>query len=232
MIDRRPWLSPASYLGFLVWALLLVALLPDRQLALLLAAVLAFGWLDRRAGLHVLASHRFWLFVLSILAFSPFVLGKADVRWGVLGLSRIGLETGFWMALRAATLMLAFSVSVAALSVAQTIHLFDRLGLRGLGFALGVALNVGPVLRETVEAAYHTLRLRGGLRRPVHTARLFLITIIANSLRHGDDVVQAASARAFDPAAPSPQAGPVLDRTDKIFLAGLAAIGVGLVLLT
>ena len=230
MTGLRTRLNPGSYLAFLVWALLLVALLPDARLGPLLALVVAFGWLNGGGGLRALSSHRFWLFILSTLAVTPFILGEPDVRWGILHLSRAGLETGLWMAMRAATLMLAFGASVAALSVAQMIHVFDELGLRGLGFALGVALNAGPVLRDTVEAGYHTLRLRGGLRRPAQATRLFLVTVIANSLRYGDDVVQAASARAFDPAARAPQGEPILGRVDGAFIAGLAALGVGLLL--
>lgn len=229
-LPRAP-LRPASHLAFLVWALSLVALLPDSRLGLLLAAILAFGCLDRQAGLRVLANRRFWLFILSTLALAPFVLGEADLRWGVLRLSRTGLWMGAWMALRAAALMLAFSVSLGALSVAQMVGLFNGLKLRGLGFALGVALNLGPVLRETVEATYHTLRLRGGLRRPLHNARLFLITVIANALRYGDDVVKAASARSFDPAASLPRAAPLLGRADKVFIIGLAVVGGGVLLL-
>jgi energy-coupling factor transporter transmembrane protein EcfT len=45
----------------------------------------------------------------------------------------------------------------------------------------------------------HTLRLRGGMRRPWTTLRLFLITTVANTLRYGDEVVDAAAVRAFDP---------------------------------
>jgi energy-coupling factor transport system permease protein len=227
----RAGLSPVSSLAFLAWSLLLVALLPDAQVWPLLSAVVAFGWLNGGSGLRTLAHRRFWLFVLSILALSPFILGEADVHWGIVRLSREGLEIGLRMALRAATLTLAFSVSLGALSVAQMIRLFDAVGLRGLGFALGVALNVGPTLRDVVEAAYHTLRLRGGFRRPVHNTRLFLVTAIANSLRYGDDVVTAASARAFDPAAGSIQGGLTLSKPDWALIVGLATAGTGLLLL-
>jgi energy-coupling factor transporter transmembrane protein EcfT len=102
--------------------------------------------------------------------------------------------------------------------------------MRGLGFALGVALNLGPVLRDTVEAAYHTLRLRGGFHRPIEAARLFLVTVIANGVRYGDDVVQAASARAFDPGAVPRRGVRIVGWVDKVFIAGLAAVGVGLLL--
>ena len=221
-------LGPGAYLAFLSWALLLVALLPDSQLWALLLLVVAFGGLSGGEGLRVLTRGRFWLFVLSILALSPFILGEADVRWGGLPLSRAGLEAGAGMALRAATLALAFSVGVGGLSVARLMHLFDGLGVRGLGFALGVALNLVPVLQDVVGAAYHTLRLRGGFRRPVQNTRLFLITVIANALRYGDDVVKAASARAFDPTARLPQSRPILGSADVALIAGLAAVGAGL----
>lgn len=230
MTDLRAALGPGGYLAFLLWALLLVALLPDNRLGLLLIVVLAFGWLNGRAGWLMLTRRRFWLFILSIAALAPFLLGEPDVRWGALPLSRAGLEAGLWMAVRAMTLMLAFSVSLGGLSVTQMTRLFDALGLRGLGFALGVALNLGPVLRETVEATYHTLRLRSGFRRPVQSLRLFLVTVIANALRYGDDVVRAASARAFDPTIPLQRGNRILGRADKALIAGLVVVGVGLLL--
>ena len=232
MTSPRLRLSPGSYLAFLLWALLLVALLPDGRLWLLLVIVLALGRFSGKGGLQVLARRRFWLSILSILALSPFILGKADLQWGILRLSRAGLETGLWMALRAATLILAFGVSLGVLTVTQMIRLFDTVGLRGLGFALGVALNLMPVLRDVVGAAYHTLRLRGGFRQPVQTMRLFLITIIANALRYGDDVVKAASARAFDPTASPTRINGILNPADKVFIAGLVAVGVGSLLST
>ena len=231
MIKAGARLKPISFLAFLGWSLLLVAVLPDRLSWLLLMAVVAFGWFNGGSGLRALARRRFWVFILSILALSPLILGEADVRYGWLRFSRTGLETGLWMALRAATLTLAFSVSLGSLTVTQMMHLFESIGLRGLGFALGVALNIGPVLRDVIEAAYHTIRLRGGFRRPISNAPLFLVTMIANSLRYGDDVVVAASARGFDPGGPSSQVDPLAGRVDRAFIAGLAAVGAGLLLL-
>ncbi len=208
-----------------------MALLPESRLLPLLVAVLVFGWLWGRPGLRVLLSRRFWLFLLTIVAVAVLILGETDLRWSVFCLSRQGLTIGLWMALRAVTLTLAFSVSVGALSVAQLVRLFDGVGLRGLGFALGVALNLGPVLRDTVEAAYHTLRLRGGLRRPLRAAQLFVVTTISNALRYGDDVVKAASARAFDPNARLSWSARLVSRADWVFVAGLITLGAGLLVL-
>jgi energy-coupling factor transporter transmembrane protein EcfT len=192
-------LSPWGYLVFLLWMLLLVGLLPDQRVTLLLGSVLLFALLTGGGGLRPLRRPRFWTLILSALALGPLVLGEKDLAWGWLRLSREGFWMGLWMALRALCLTVAFSVALNALSVSEMARLFETVGLKGLGFALGVALNLLPTLQETSEATYHTLRLRGGFRRPCQALKLFLVTVIANALRHSDDVVNAAAARAFEP---------------------------------
>lgn len=219
-----------SCLGFLVWALLMVALLPDHRIGLVLAAVLGFGLLNGGAGLEIVLRPRFWVFILSILALSPLVLGEPDVCWGVFRLSREGLAAGLRMALRALVLMLTFSTTLSALTFSQLVQLFARVGLRGLGFALGVAFNLIGVLQDVVTSAYHTIRLRGGWRRAWHNAPLFLVTVVANALQYGDDVVKAATARAFDPASRRPCSGnSSFSRFDKAFIAGLLTVAIALV---
>ena len=231
MTRARRQLGTWSYLGFLLWALLMVALLPDHRLNLVLAAVLGFGLLNGGAGLGIVLRPRFWLFILSILALSPFILGEPDAYWGVFRLSREGLATGFRMALRAVALMLTFSTTLSTLTISQLVDLFTRIGLRGLGFALGVAFNLIAVLQDVVASAYHTIRLRGGWRRARSNAPLFLVTVVANALQYGDDVVKAATARAFDPAIRRPHPGnSSISRFDKVFIAGLLTVSVGLML--
>jgi energy-coupling factor transporter transmembrane protein EcfT len=134
------------------------------------------------------------------------------------------------MALRALCLTVAFSVALDALSVSEMARLFEMVGLKGLGFALGVALNLLPTLRETATTAYHTLRLRGGFRRrPWQTLKLFLVTVIANALRHSDDVVNAAAARAFEPTVRRRE--PVrFQRADGLLAVMLLGLGFGLAL--
>lgn len=224
--------GPGSYLAFLLWALLMVAALPGPHLLPVTAAILLFAVMTGGRGLRIFARPRFWLFILFILALSPFLLGEPDLRWGMLGLSRDGLTAGCWMALRAMSMMLAFSAVLEALTVSQLINLFDQLGLRGLGFALGVALNLLLTLQDVVGAAYHTIWLRGGWRRPLRNGQLFLVTVIANALRYGDDIVRAATARGFDPAAKPKKQRPnrLLGRFDRVFLIGLVASAAGLLL--
>ena len=219
-------LSLASHVLFLLWTLILVAALPDARAWLLLSAVFALGGVLGGHGERILLNRRLWLFILATLALSPFILEEPDVCYAVVCFSRAGFWMGVWMAARAMALMLAVGSSFAGLSISRLMLAFDALGWRGLGFALGVALNLGAILPASVEAAYHTIRLRGGFRRPVQAARLFLVTVIANALRYGDDVIKAAWARAFDPAArPNVRPAPRLAWPDALFAAVLALVG-------
>jgi energy-coupling factor transporter transmembrane protein EcfT len=226
MTDLSPW----GYLVFLLWTLLLVGLLPDQRVTLLLGTVLLFALLTGGDGLRPLRRRRFWTLILSALALGPLVLGEKDLAWGWLQLSRAGFWMGLWMALRALCLTVAFSATLNALSVSEMARLFETVGFKGLGFALGVALNLLPTLQDTSEVAYHTLRLRGGFCwRPWQALKLFLITVIANALRHSDDVVNAAAARAFEPTVRLGE--PVrFQRADGLLAVALLSLGFGFAL--
>ena len=87
-----------------------------------------------------------------------------------------------------------------------------------------------PTIQDTVTNAYQALRLRGGFRRQRRQAlRLLLVTVVVNSLRHADDVVSAAEARAFslDRMRPRPVGW---SRADLALAAGLVVVGLVVVL--
>jgi energy-coupling factor transporter transmembrane protein EcfT len=166
-----------------------------------LAAVeMAFGLAWSRGGLRLLRRPRFWTFILTAAALGPFLIGEPDVTLGPLHLSREGFTAGLEMGGRALALTLAFGLGVASLSLSDVVAVFDRLGLRGLGFATALAMNLLGTLREMATVTLQTIWLRGGMRRPwrAKTLRLFLVTTVANTLRYGDEVVNAAAVRAFD----------------------------------
>ena len=199
-------------------------------LAGLLLVELVFGLTHKHQGLQMLGRPRFWMLILSALALGPLLIGEPDVVWGPLRLSRQGFAAGLEMAGRATALTLAFSLGAASLSLSDVVAVFDRLGLRGLGFAAALALNMLATLQEMALVTLQTIWLRGGIRRPWTALRLFLITTVANTLRYGDEVVNAAAVRAFDPQAGRPAPLP-LRRADLWLFALLAGYtGIMLVL--
>jgi len=194
----------------------------------LLLLELAFGLVWSREGLRLLRRPRFWTLILAAVALGPFLIGEPDVALGPLCISREGFTTGLEMAGRAFALTLAFSLGASSLSLSDVVAVFDRLGLRGLGFAIGLAMNLLGTLREMALVAWQTIRLRGGMRRPWLSLRLFLVTTVANTLRYGDEVVNAAAVRGFDPHGGRPPPLPL--RRADLWLLALLAVCTGVLL--
>jgi energy-coupling factor transporter transmembrane protein EcfT len=223
-------LSSYGYLFFFIGAVVIAVLSTEAKVTLVFSGTLLFGALFCRDALSLFRRWQLWVFILSAFLLAPFVIGEKDISLWVLRLSQEGLWTGLWMTLRALTIALAATTFATVVSAPQMAQLFERMGLKGLGFALGVATNMLPTIQETAGTAYHALRLRGGFRRRrLETLRLLLVAIIAGSLRRGDDIVCAAEARAFDPTR-SP--GPPLRvaPADLALLAILSLLGAGLLM--
>jgi energy-coupling factor transporter transmembrane protein EcfT len=224
---REPRPDTWGYLAFLIWTLVLVAVLPPARLGWLLGSVLVFAGIWRRQALLILLRRRTWFTLAILLLLSGLTLGPRDLGPTWFRLSREGLWAGLGMILRGLSILLAFSASIGALSVARLSAVFERLGLKGLGFAFGVAVNLSASLQDIILVTYHTLRQRGAFRlnrRLFHNLRPFLLGIFANALRHGDEVVLAASARAFDPERPAGSPIPLTAGDIALIILLLAAL--------
>ena len=227
--STRNCLGTWGHLGFLIWTLLMVGFMPAGRLPWLAAIILLFALLNRISIWPMLTNWRLWAMLLPIVVISPFILGEPDTKVWILQLSSQGFWAGIWMALRALCITMAFGATFGALSVSQLSSLFETFGLKGVGFALGVALNMVTLLGEVVSVTYHTCRLRGGFRRNVFSnAQRFLIGTITSALQHGDNVVLAAAARAFDPERRTAPTGISITRADAILLILLAGLSIPL----
>jgi energy-coupling factor transporter transmembrane protein EcfT len=225
-----PALSSYGYLFFFIGAVVMAVLAAEARVVLVFGGTLLFAALFCRDALKLFRSWQLWPFIVVTLLLSPLVIGEKNISLSGVWISQEGFWAGLWMTLRALSIALAASVFASAVSVPQMAQIFERLRLKGLGFALGVATNMLPTIQETMETAYHALRLRGGFRRHrLETFRLLLVAIIAGSLRRGDDIVCAAEARAFDPTRPQ---GPPLRvaPVDLALMGILSLLGVALLM--
>jgi energy-coupling factor transporter transmembrane protein EcfT len=223
--------SAYGYLFFFLGTVATAILAREEEVVLVLVAAIVFAGLFSGKSLKLLLRWQLWLFVLPTLALSPLLIGESDfLLWG-LRLSQEGFWAGLWMVTRALSIALAAAVFASAVSVSQMAQLFEGMRLKGLGFALGVATNVLPSIQETMETSYQAMRLRGGFRsRRLLTLKLLLVTVIAGSLRRGDDIVWAAEARAFDPAKSQGQAIAIA-RADVVLAAVMSALALALLTL-
>lgn len=143
-----------------------------------------------------------WLILLAILMVISMLFGggKPDREvWG-LPISNEGLIMGVKMTLNAIVILLAADGLAASMDITEVAGLFERAGIQGLGFSLGVAVNQLPNLRQSSTNAWHSLRMRGGMRAQWWRGlQLLALTILTNALRHSEEIVLAAEARAFRP---------------------------------
>jgi energy-coupling factor transporter transmembrane protein EcfT len=193
----EPRLGTMGHLGCLVFSLAVAVLAQGWRVAIACGLTLVLAVIFYPSGLRSLPARRLGLF-LGLLLVPAALFGPGDWTLGRVTLSLQGLVTGTQMALRAVTILVAVTGFATSVSISELSGLLERAGLKGLGFALGVAFNMLPTVQETATNAYHALRLRGGFRRQRWRAiRLLLVTVIVNSLRHAEDIVNAAEARAF-----------------------------------
>jgi len=215
-------------LAFLVWAIVLGIVAPEIKIVFVLGFVIVFSAIFFPSGLKPIRRPEFWVLVASAVLFSPLLIGEKDFSLLGLSLSRQGFWVGLWMALRALSMALAVGGFAYAVSADEIARLFEAAGLKGLGFAVGVAFNLLPTLEEMARNAYQAMRLRGGFRRErLRALRMLFVAIVLNALRRGDEVVEAAEARAFRPDGPRQEPLP-LGRADLVLVAVLTVLGAGL----
>jgi energy-coupling factor transporter transmembrane protein EcfT len=220
-------LGTISYLFIFAWSLGMVMLAPAQHLLLagglcvLLAAVVYPRSFQRLMRLR-------WLVMIALLALPPiFFLGDLDRSlWGI-PYSSQGLVSSLQILLRIIVVLIAVDGFTSSVDIASIAGLLERFGLRGLGFSMGVALNLLPSLQTAAINTWHSLWMRGGLRR--HRWRgiqLLLLTIITNALRRTEEIALAAEGRAFCPGqcrAMPLRAGSM----DRLVTVGIIALTVG-----
>lgn len=203
--DARPRIGTGGQLGVFVWALGLVMLVPQTALPVVAIPclgilVLAFpGCLRRAFRLR-------WLGFLILLALpSVFLLGELDRSAMGISYSSTGLAIGAQICVRFVVVLVAVSGLTGNVDITSIAGLLERLGLQGLGFSMGVALNLLPSLQASSLNAWRSLWMRGGLRRNrLRGLRLLILTIITNALRRADEIALAAETRAFTPETSRP----------------------------
>lgn len=199
----------------------LAVAVPGERSGWVLGLVMALALVFAPEGLRVLTRPGSWLF-LTLLA-APAALGSWDLLTPdvVPDPAQRQLEA-LHMGLRAVAILVAFAGFSASVSAAELATLLERVGLKGLGFAAGVAANILPEIRQETAVTLHALRLRGGFRRrPLRDVQLLLVTVVTNALRRSEDIVAAAESRGF--RAEQAQMSRIDRRRGDLVVAGLLA---------
>ncbi|MDZ7844421.1 MAG: energy-coupling factor transporter transmembrane component T [Anaerolineales bacterium] len=193
-------LGTVGHLGIFSWALGMVMLTPGKLILYaagfcLLVLFLIYPGIWRR----LLAGRR--LILLALLSVPPvFFLGDVDLSFLGVGFSSTGVQAALQITSRFLVVIGALEGLTANVEIAALAGILERLGLKGLGFSMGVALNIMPCLKRSCTQTWRCLKMRGGLRRKWWRGiRLFALTTISNALLRAEEIALAAESRAFSP---------------------------------
>jgi energy-coupling factor transporter transmembrane protein EcfT len=199
-------LGTYAYLAVFAWSIGMVMLAPIERLPLAAGVSFAAAALLYPSALRRLLHVR-WLVLIGLLvAANALWLGDRDsLLFGILPYSSQGLVSGLQMGLRALVVLCSVDGLSSSVDISEVAGLLERTGLKGLGFSLGIAFNMLPALRQSAGNAWHSLWMRGGLRRQRWRGlQLLAVTIVANALRRGEDIALAAETRAYSPSRSRP----------------------------
>ncbi|MBM3153276.1 MAG: hypothetical protein FJZ96_13910 [Chloroflexi bacterium] len=197
----QTWLGSLGHLALLAWMMSMVLLAPVERILPAAGLCLFAALLLYPASFRRLLRGRTML-LLGMVLVASLLFGGASTGEQVAGLPsyQAGLISGMQMVLRAVVLLLAMDGFSASVQIPEVAGAVERMGLRGLGFSIGVAFNLLPNLRDAATNTWNSLRMRGGLRRRrLHSLRLMLVTILTNALRRGEEIALAAESRAYTP---------------------------------
>lgn len=227
-------LSIYGALFFLFYAIVGSIVLRGMGAVVFLGYVVAWSVAMAGSALKALRRPRFWVFLLMLVGVSAVAMGEErDVALLGMSLSSQGLSAGVQMGMRAVTIVVATRAFSKLASIGQLSALFARLGAGEIGFLLGTAVNLLPLIQTTTSNVLLAMRLRGGFRRHrIKAVKRMAVTILVSTLRQSDDVVCAAEARGFTGtlAYPAQIAVTVGDRvlwaSSAVLMAALVAVQV------
>ncbi|RYG31951.1 hypothetical protein EON81_21755 [bacterium] len=142
----------------------------------------------------------FWIFSLLTVVIGAFLFvpegnSVPSGEGALLGLAIVG---------RALAILLMARWVAQGATAFEMARLGGRVGLRWLGFALGVAINALPDLEASARRTWDAMRMRGGFRRRRwYALRLFAVATLTNALMRADAQAEAATARGLGLEAPA-----------------------------
>jgi energy-coupling factor transporter transmembrane protein EcfT len=193
-------LGTVGYLAIFAASLAAVMIIPAESLLWAAGGCLLVAALIYPRAFRVLMRLR-WLAMIGLLSLPPiFLVGEIDRSLLGIPYSSEGLMSTLQIALRILVVLVSIQGLTSAVDISSVAGLLERAGLHGLGFSVGVAINLLPALQQSAQNAWRSLWMRGGLRKQRRRSlRLLAVTIIAGALSRAEEIALAAEARAFSP---------------------------------
>ena len=200
MLESSQKLGTVGYLAIFLWSVVAVMAAPARLLPWIAGLCLLVAALVYPRSYQRILRWR-WLIMITLLALpSVFLVGELDRSLGGIRYSSEGLTTAVQIVARVLVILISVEGFTSSVDISSVGGLLERAGLHGLGFSIGVALNLLPALQQSALNAWRSLWMRGGLRKKRWRGlRLLFMTIMGNALGRAEEIALAAEARAYTP---------------------------------
>ena len=199
-INKEQKLGTIGYLAIFACSLAAVMLAPVSRLPWAAGGCLLVAWVVFPRSFQALMRLR-WLVLTGLLCLPPiFLVGEIDRSLVGIPYSSEGVLSAVQILLRILVVLVSVQGLPSSVDISSVAGLWERRGLQGLGFSVGVAMNLLPSLQQSTQNAWRSLQMRGGLRkRRLRSLRLLVVTVIAGAIGRAEEIALAAEARAFTP---------------------------------
>jgi energy-coupling factor transporter transmembrane protein EcfT len=197
---REPGLGAVGHLAIFAASLAAVMAVPVQYLPWTAGGCLLLALLIYPRAFRSIVRLR-WLVMIVLLALPPlFLVGEIDRSLAGVRYASEGLSSAIQIVLRILVVLVSVQGLTSSIDISSVAGLLEHAGLHGLGFSVGVALNLLPALQQSAQNAWRSLWMRGGLRKHrLRSLRLLAVTITAGALSRAEEIALAAEARAFSP---------------------------------
>jgi energy-coupling factor transporter transmembrane protein EcfT len=196
----RYFLGTFGHMAIFVWFLGMVMLVSQTKVLTTTVLCLIVAFVVYPFSFRSLLRLRWLAFMLLLAVPTVFLLGEIDSEFLGIAYSSEGLLAGIQISARFVVVLIAVDAFTSTVDIPTLAGILERFGMQGLGFSIGVALNLLPGLQQSCIQTWQSMRMRGGLRRNrLHGLKLMAVTIFSNAIRQAEDVALAAEARAFSP---------------------------------
>jgi len=204
-LEHQSFLGTYGHLALFLWFLGMVMFVSSKNILITSITCLLIAAIVYPFSLRSIFHWR-WIVLMSFLAVPViFLLGDIDSEFLGLIYSSQGVAAAIQISSRFIVVLIAVEAFTKSVTISAIGGLLERFGMQGLGFSIGVGLNILPTLQTASIHSWQSLRMRGGLRRKWWRGlRMMAVTILSNAIAQAEEIALAAETRAFSPVKSRP----------------------------
>ncbi len=179
-----------------ILALILVPIARGNSVFIFFITFYPLSLLFSREATRIWLRKWFLAFAIILVLVIPVLSPSRDAEFFFISYSREMLILGLQMTAKAVVFFVWLRILVTSYTPHQILRFFERAGMKDLGVKVTVAMNILPLLAESIRISWEALRMR---RRRLDPKFFFYFarTIIVNTVRMAEDLALASYLKGY-----------------------------------